>query len=191
MLKLSWAAGDCFVVSLSLLQEYQDKFGSCNVKLKTIPLFSSWFGETWERSIQTLKTFLYKVISRGKVDYFSLLAIISDRGKWTTALNIPGVRWKEISGNHPNMFLKPYKSSGLLLQLGMSDFSASVSPSGRRFIETVALRNQWLQIFHAMWYNECLLDFRESSSGRSQLTFQNSFQRDDVALIKSPLKPRP
>lgn len=33
---------------LSLL--YQNKFGSCNMNLITIPLFSPWFGGTWERS---------------------------------------------------------------------------------------------------------------------------------------------
>lgn len=54
----------------------------------------------------------------------------------------------------------------------------------------MAPRNQWLQNLHEMWYNEYLLDFRESSPGRSRLPFQNSFQRDDVVLIKNPLKPR-
>lgn len=50
---------------LSLLQEYQDNFGVCNIKLNTITLFLHGSGGTLERSVQTLKTCLYKVIGRG------------------------------------------------------------------------------------------------------------------------------
>ena len=63
---------------LMLSHDYQQKFGTCSIKFCPIPLFSPWVGGVWERSIQTIKNCLHKVVGRGEMDYFTLLTIMSD-----------------------------------------------------------------------------------------------------------------
>lgn len=60
-----------------LYHEYQEILGTYNIKLNIILFFSPWFGVKCERSIQTVKACLYKVIGRRNVNYFTLLMIIS------------------------------------------------------------------------------------------------------------------
>lgn len=91
----------------------------------------------------------------------------------------------------PNMFIRPNKSPGLLVPLGRDDLSTMVPPSRRRLIETIGLRNEWLSRFRELWYKEYLLDLRGRMPGRSRIPFQNRIKRNDVVLVKSPLKPRP
>ena len=61
-----------------IIDEFKERFSPYNLKHCTIPLFSPWYGGSWERSIKTIKSCLYKTIERGKVDYFGLLTILSD-----------------------------------------------------------------------------------------------------------------
>ena len=48
------------------------------IKHMKIPLYSPWFGSTWERSIRVIKSCLHKTLGRVKVDYFHLLTLLSD-----------------------------------------------------------------------------------------------------------------
>ena len=178
---------------LSLLQEYRNKFGTCCMKLKTIPLFSPWYGGTWERCIKTIKTCLYKMVGRGKLDYFTLLTVVSDIQR---SVNNRPLTYQVSADNQataitPNMFLRPNKSPGLLLRLGEDDLTAAVPPGRERLIKTMELRNQWLSEFHELWYNEYLLDLGRKTPGGSRLRSENRLQKGDVVLVKSPLKPRP
>lgn len=81
------------------------------MKLNTIPLFSQWFGGTWERSIQTLATCLYKIIDRGKMNYFFLLTIVSDiqRTMNNHPLTYQESAEGELAAITPNMFSRPYR----------------------------------------------------------------------------------
>ena len=135
---------------LSLMNEYQDKFCSCGMRLNTIPLFSPWYRGTWERCIKTIKTCLFKIIGRRKLDYFTLVTVISDIQR--SVNNRPLTYQVSADSNAmavtPNMFLNTNKNPGLLLQLGQRDLATVVPPSRERLIRTMELRNEWLADFH-------------------------------------------
>ena len=102
---------------LFLMNEYQDKFGSCGMRLNTIPLFLPWYGGTWERCIKTIKICLFKIIGRRRLDYFTLVTVISDIQR--SVNNRPLTNQVSAESNAmavtPNMFLNPNKNPGLLL----------------------------------------------------------------------------
>ena len=146
-----------------------------------------------ERCIKTIKICLFKIIGRRRLDYFTLVTVISDIQRLVN--NRPLTYQVSADSNAiaitPNMFLNPNKNPGLLLQLGQRDLATAVPPSRERLIRTMELRNEWLADFHKLWYNEYLLDLGRKSPGHSRLRSENRLQKDDVVLVKSPLKPRP
>ena len=160
---------------LFLMNEYQDKFGSCGMRLNTIPLFSPWYGGTLERCIKTIKICLFKIIGRRRLDYFTLVTVISDIQR---SVNNRPLTYQVSAGSNamavtPNMFLNPNKNLGLLLQLGQRELATAVPPSRERLIRTMELRNEWLADFHKLWYNEYFLDLGRKSPGHSRLRSEN------------------
>ena len=86
----------------------------------------------------------------------------------------------------PNIFIRPNKSPGLLLQLGRNYLSSLLPPSRRKLIDTIELSR-----FRELWCKEYLLNIRGRSPGKSRILFQNRNQRNYIVLVKSPRKPRP
>lgn len=148
---------------LMLNHDYQQKFDSCSIKFCPIPLYSPWVGGVWERSIQTIKNCLYKVVGRGEMDYFSLLTIILDiqRAINNHPLTYRESTEKELEAVTPNMFLRPNKNPGLLLDLNDEDFASHLPPSRERLLRTMQFWDQCLESFCTLWYNEYLLSLRE------------------------------
>ena len=109
---------------------------------------------------KTIKICLFKIIGRRRLDYFTLVTVISDIQR--SVNNRPLTYQVSANSNAmavtPNMFLNPNKNPGLLLQLGQRDLATAVPPSRERLIRTMELRNEWLANFHKLWYNEYLLD---------------------------------
>jgi len=189
----TFVGGGKLFTRLALFHEYQVRFASSNIKLRTIPLFSPWYGGVWERCIQTVKTCMYKTIGRGRVDYFSLLTIVSDVQRAVN--NRPLTYWefadRGLEAITPSMFLGLSKNTGLILRLQTDDLSTSAPPGRRKLVEAMERRNRWLEDFRRRWYEEYLLCLRERPQGRSQEPFLNRLKLNDIVLIKSPLKPRP
>lgn len=176
---------------LVLCKDYQDRYGPSNMKLKTIPPFSPWYGGAWERCIRTIKNCLYKVVGRENLNYFSLLTIISDiqRSVNNRPLTYISSADKDVTAITPNMFLRPNKCPGLLFRL---DEEAPSVPLGRsELIRTLQLRDQCLSRFNELWYKEYLLELGRKAPAPSRPQRGDRLRKDDVVLIKSPLKPRP
>ena len=57
---------------------FDKQFENYKIKHIKIPLYSNWVGSTWERLIRAIKSCLYKIIGRSKIEYFELLTLLSD-----------------------------------------------------------------------------------------------------------------
>lgn len=88
------------------------------------------------------------------------------------------------------MFLRPSESPGLLLSLNDEDLSSHL-PSREKLLGTMQVRNQCLEKFRALWYDEYLWNLRQKPLGRLRVPFRNRLKVGNVVLVKSPLKPRP
>ena len=135
------------------------------------------------------KNCLFKIIGRRKLDYFTLVPVVSNIQR--SVNNRPLTNQVSADSNAmavtPNMFLNPNKNPGLLLQLGQRNLATAVPPSRERLIRTMELRNEWLADFHKLLYNEYLLDLGWKSPGHSRLRSENRLQKDGVVLVKSPM----
>lgn len=140
-----------------------------------------------------MKNCLFKIRGRGRLDYFTLLTVLSDiqRSVNNRPLTYQVSADKNATPITPNMFLKPNQSPGLLIRLDREDRTTLLPPSRERLIQTLELRDQCLTDFHKLWYEEYLLELGRKIPGRSRLSTRTRLQKDDVVLIKSPLKPRP
>lgn len=57
---------------------YPKVTNSYNIKHLTILLYSAWVGSTWKRLIRKIKSCLYKIYWRFKINYFDLLNTLLD-----------------------------------------------------------------------------------------------------------------
>lgn len=110
--------------NLISFHEFQEKFESCSIKQQMIALYSALFISTWEQRIKMMKTCLYKIIGRNRVDYFTLLILILDVQR---ALNRPLTYWgsgdQSMEAITLNGFLHPNKSQGLMLKVNREELN--------------------------------------------------------------------
>lgn len=141
--------------------------------------------------MQTIRACLYKVISRGKVSYFTLLVIISNIQRTVNKRSLTYCESsnRELETITLNMFLRSSRNSVLLLHVGGGDLSPTVPLSRGRLIKAMELRNDWLDVFQHIRYNDYLVNLRERSHGRSQVPFRNLLKVNDLVLVRRPLKP--
>lgn len=86
---------------------------------------------------------------QSKVNYFSLLMIISDiqRAVNNSLLTYHESASRELEAITPNNFIRPNKNPGLLLCIGGGDLSSVIPPSQRRLIKSMEMCNNFLDRF--------------------------------------------
>lgn len=176
-----------------IMDEFKERFGPYHLKHCTIPLFSPWYGGTWERSIKTIKSCLYKTIGRGKVDYFGLLTIISDMQR---AVNSRPLTYRSSDDSDldiltPNSLLNMNVGQRIMMRLDNQDLE-TIDPLSRiDLIQTLHSREESLKKFRKAWSESYLLSLRERALSLADGSFENKIKPGDLVLIKSPLKTRP
>ena len=173
-------------------KEYIDKFQVFNIRHLKIPVYAPWFGGCWERLIRTIKKCLYKSIGKNKLTYFELLTLLSDV---QNAINSRPLTYRCSSDSGleiitPNCFLRARLDTELILNSNIKN--KKIEPSNRQeLVRSLSNRENMLNKFKNFWFSEYLLSLRETCYKLHQVNFSNKIQKDDVVLIKNPLKPKP
>lgn len=161
------------------------------IKHVRIPLYSAWFGSAWERLIKVVKSCLYKTIGRSKIEYFSFFTILADV---QNAVNNRPLTYFDAAD-----LSQPIITPNSFLMVGSScdsvTFGASSSefdrPSQSDLISTLQTREDVLDEFRDLWYQQYLLSLRETSKDVYQPIWEDKIKIGDIVLISSPIKPRP
>jgi hypothetical protein len=162
-----------------------------NIKHVQIPLYSAWFGSSWERLIRVVKSSLFKCIGRSKMEYFKFLTLLTDIQE---AVNSRPLTYRDTSDTAheiitPNSFLKVTPSSNLMF--GSETGEEFMKPSSRDLIKSLEIRENALDQFKDLWYHEYLLSLREVKTDCFQPQWEDRIKVNDIVLISSPTKPRP
>ena len=162
-----------------------------NIKHVQIPLYSAWFGSSWERLIRVVKSCLFKSIGKSKMEYFRFLTLLTDIQE---AVNSRPLTYRDTSNTDheiisPNSFLKITPSSNLMF--GSVTGEEVVKPSSKDLIKSLEIREDALDKFKDLWYSEYLLSLREVKTDCFQPQWEDKIKVNDIVLISSPTKPRP
>ena len=84
----------------------------------------------------------------------------------------------------PNHFLKPYAETSLLIKNPKDLFPSSVSR--RQLVKSLEMRNNMLQNFKEIWYEEYLLGLQETYKNLHDVKFKNRIRVGDIVLIRNP-----
>ena len=189
----SFIAGCDLLEEVFTSSEYSEKFLVYNIKHIKIPLYSAWVGSVWERMIRTIKSCLYKVIGRSKVNYFDLITILSDI---QNAINARPLTYRCSSDSDleiitPNHFIRPSANAGLLLKQDEENIWEKDPPSRKDLVKSIQTRDDMIHKFKELWYESYLLSLREQSKYLHEINYINKIKVDDIVLIKNPARPRP
>lgn len=162
-----------------------------NIKHIRVPLYSPWAASSWERLIRVVKSCLHKSIGRSKIEYFSFLTIISDVQE---EINSRPLTYRDTNDPlqeiiTPNSFLKIGISRNLTF--GAKASEDLVVPSRSDLINTLEVREETLDRFRNLWYEEYLLSLRENHRKLYQPLWEDRVKEGDIVLISSENKPRP
>jgi hypothetical protein len=185
-----------FVQSAELLNKsfsdscFSEYLAKNNVKHYRIPLYSPWAAASWERLLRVVKNSLYKSIGRNKIEYFNFLTLISDVQE---AINSRPLTYRDTSDQShevvtPNSFIRVGMSNNLTFGALSSDLNV---PSRADLIKTLEIREDALDKFKALWYEEYLLSLRETLNNLYQPKWEDRIKIGDIVLISAPNKPRP
>ena len=144
-----------------IMDEFKEKFNPYNLRHCKIPLFSPWHSGSWERSIKTIKSCLYK--TRGKVDYLGQLTILSNiqRAVNSHTLTYRSSEDADLDVLTPNSLMNTNISQGIMMRLDNQDLE-TINPLSRMdLIQTVQFHEESLTKFRKVWHNSYLLSFRE------------------------------
>lgn len=139
----------------------------------------------WERLIRVVKGCLFKVIGRRKLSYFQLLTVLSDVQGSVNDRPLT-YRCSDDSGLEvitPNAFVHPFHKNSVFLSLE-EDCFLNNPPSKEDLIESLGCRDEFLNRFKRLWYEQYLLGLRELSQDLYQSDFENMIKLGDVVLIK-------
>ena len=173
--------------------EYKEKFDVYDIQHIRIPLYSAWIGSTWERLIRVVKSSIYKTIGRSRISYFDLLTVISDIQH---AINERPLTYRcsdDLSPEAitPNAFLFPNAKNSVMLKSNSHDLGEVTAPSQTQVEQSIQLRENILSKFKSLWYEEYLLGLRELCIDLHETKFENRIKKNEIVLIKNPLKSRP
>lgn len=139
--------------------EFKEKIDPYHLKHCTIPLYLLWFGGTWERIVKAVKTCLYK--TRGRVDIFGLLAILSDV-QW--AINSCPLTYRSSDDLGVDILisnsLNANVSQGLIIRLDNKDLDATEPLSRTNLPQTLWFCEESLEKFSKIWHENYLLSLR-------------------------------
>lgn len=157
-------AGCDLIKRVFISDEFEGKFSSYNIKHLTIPLYSAWFGSTWERLIKTVKGCLCKLVGRERLPYFELLTVLSDI---QNAVNSCPLTYRcsgdyELDVISPNAFLCPHYNNSVFLNIKDNPFDVEV-PNRMNLLDSLEKRDLLLERFHKLWHEDYLLSLREQS----------------------------
>jgi hypothetical protein len=162
-----------------------------NVRHVRIPLYSAWYGAAWERLIKVVKNCLHKSIGKSKIEYFQFLTLISDI---QDAVNSrPLTSHDSADPSHtvisPNSFLKSCNATNLMF--GQHSGGEIVKPTLTSITLALEKREEIMQEFKEIWYDEYLLSLREATRNSYEPSWENRIKIGDIVLVSSPVKPRP
>ena len=190
----SFVAGHNIVKKYLTSVEFQDRFGTFDIKHLTIPLHALWMGSVWERMIKTIKMCLCKAVGRKAVEFYDRLTLPSDL---QNAINSCPLTYRCSSDMGIDIialvnFISPYIKEGLIL-INAEDESSTFfnHPSNSDIVSSLRIKDDILQRFHRFFYDEYLLSLQERCKNFYQCDFENKSKLDDIVLIKNPSKTRP
>ena len=189
----SFVAGCNLIREVFSCSEYKEKFDVYDIQHIRIPLYSAWVGSTWERLIRVVKSSIYKTIGRSRISYFDLLTVISDIQH---AINERPLTYRcsdDLSPEAitPNAFLFPNAKNSVMLKSNSHDLGEVTAPSQTQVEQSIQLRENILSKFKSLWYEEYLLGLRELCIDLHETKFENRIKKNEIVLIKNPLKSRP
>lgn len=80
---------------------------------------------------------------------------------------------RELEAVTPNMFLRNNENTVPLLKLNYRDFAHFMPASRERRLRIMQMRDECLDKFRELWYDEYLLSVRKRSQGHTQKPFKN------------------
>ena len=182
---LSFTSGALVMREVFTSDEFKSAFGTHTIKHIKIPLGAPWVGSVWERCIRTVKACLRKAIGRQKLDYFRLKTVLSDI---QSAVNQRPLTYRcaedfGLEVISPNDFLNPYLDNSLLIKNPKGLLSNT--KARKVLIESLETRDNLLENFKQIWYNEYLLSLRDSFKDLHNDKFINQVKVGDIVLLKN------
>ena len=121
----SFVAGCNTVKKYRISLEFQDRFGTFEIKHLPILLYARWMGSVWERLIKTIKLCLYKAVGRKAVEFYDLLTLLLDI---QNTINFRPLTYrcssdKGIDIVAPVNFISSYIKEGVILRMAEDESS--------------------------------------------------------------------
>ena len=74
----SFISGGNILSEIFMSDLFKSKFEPYKIEFRLNPVYSPWYGATWERLIKTIKSCINKTIGKQKLTYFNFITLISD-----------------------------------------------------------------------------------------------------------------
>ena len=163
--------------------EFDEYLSKNNIRHLRIPVYSPWQGSFYERMIKTTKSCLQKVLGRKQVDYFELLTLLSDiqeaiNSRPLTYVDIDDITKPQLT---PNSFLKPFPGRSVVF--GQESGSEVPKATRKTLVNSLNRREDRLEFFKDIWYNEYLLSLREASRNLYQTPWEKKWQSETSFLL--------
>ena len=86
----------------------------------------------------------------------------------------------------PNCFIKPYVNDNLLFMSNDKTILQTDPPTRMKINQSLKNRDNILEQFRNLWYEEYLISLREQWKDLHEINFNNKVKVDDVVLVKGP-----
>ena len=161
-----------------------------SIRFVKIPVYSAWVGTYWERLIRCIKSCIFKVMGRRTFELYQFSSLLAEV---QNVVNERPLTYRDSDANNldvitPNSFLKLRVSQ--TLNFGSVDGSQLEMPGRNALIKTLDKREELMDKFKTIWYEQYLLSLREESKDLYQSSWEDRVKPGDVVLLFSPIKSR-
>lgn len=194
----TFVSGGNVLSDIFVSSQFQAKFKPYHIQFKTIPIYSPWYGATWERLIKTVKSCIYKTIGRSKLKYFAFLTLISDV---EAVMNNRPLTYRSSDNSieviTPNHFIRLTTDTPSMILTSTEEYPEIEDVEDpdydpyNKLITSLDIRQQLINKYTNVWLRDYLLSLKRNIALGNENKTAPELQVGQVALMQVPTSTRP
>ena len=189
----SFISGGNILSEVFLSDMFKSKFEPYKIEFRLNPIYSPWYGSTWERLIKTVKSCINKTIGKQKLAYFNFITLISDI---QATMNNRPLTYSSNNDNSidvitPNHFLNLNNTNNTMILTSNDDFPDLDEEDDPQYdpyeklMTSLDIRQKLINKYQRVFLQNYLLSLKRKISDGKEYTNSEELKPGRVLLLQN------
>jgi len=187
----SFICGGNILSEIFLSDSFRSKFDPYKIEFRLNPIYSAWYGSTWERLIKTVKLCINKTIGRQRLSYFNFITLVSDI---EATMNNRPLTYTTNTDNSvdvvtPNHFINLNSANRSMILTSTEDFPELDDENDpqfnpyRKLMTSLDIRQNLINKYNKIWLTNYLLSLKRQIPDGKNYTNEDALKPGRVVLL--------